>query len=298
MRARIKKAKRLKDIPSASGIEIFENRIFIIGDDTLYLFEIDHEGTILNKTPLADQISEGRIPKSKKPDFEAMSLIYINNEAYFLIVGSGSLSPQRDKGILIRISDHHLEQLELGKFYQLLKSKLNQKDQLAFNIEGLCTLDDELIFAQRGGITGNQFLFRVPMDDFLRFCKEENSDLRVNSFQFKLPKESGVPYGISGCTITEDKKQLLFCASAEQTENTYDDGEIKGSLLGLIDLQSDNDLKLSYCKIENHIGQDLFKMESIAILDENEKGKFDLLGVCDNDDGTSLLLEIELSTND
>lgn len=265
MKASITRLHQLSNIPSASGIEIVKDKIFVIGDDSNYLFEIDFEGNTLVRTPLSKNNLESRIPKNIKPDFEAMTFLKIDGKPFLLIVGSGSLSPQRDSGILVSLINYSFELLDLGSFYTILKKELGPDDRKAFNIEGLCTKEDKLVFAQRGGITNNQFLFEVSIEQFVSYVKDEITNPKINVFQFSLPKVESIPNGISGCSMDNSGTRLFFCASAEQTANTYDDGEIKGSLLGMIEMEKGKEKIIKYCELNGPERTAKFKMESLAI---------------------------------
>jgi len=75
-----------------------------------------------------------------------------------------------------------------------------------------------------------------------------------------LDKIDGVSAGISGASISEDGL-LVISASAEETDNWYDDGEIAGSSIGIIqisDLEKNNSKKIKYF-IQVNIGNEIQK---------------------------------------
>src|SRR5207302_793709 len=70
---------------------------YLVGDDSPYLYCLDHDWNLLRKVPLfASEHTGDRIPKEQKPDLEAMSVVYLDDKPHLLIFGSGSRSPQRD----------------------------------------------------------------------------------------------------------------------------------------------------------------------------------------------------------
>ena len=83
--------KLLTQIPSASGMEMLNNNIYVCGDDSDFLFQISEEGEVLNKFPLIENTREGRVPKHHKYDFEAM--VSYENEIW--LFGSGSLENRK-----------------------------------------------------------------------------------------------------------------------------------------------------------------------------------------------------------
>src|SRR4051812_48751602 len=95
----------LHNIPSASGIEIINNSIYVIGDNSPWLFILDDKYQLKGKWQIAptENLTEGKIPKPLKPDFEAMTGITWNSEKGLLIFGSGSKSPERDVLVWVNV---------------------------------------------------------------------------------------------------------------------------------------------------------------------------------------------------
>ena len=83
--------KTIKQIPSASSMEMLNNSIYVCGDDSDFLFQISEEGEVLNKFPLIENTREGRVPKHHKYDFEAM----VSHENEIWLFGSGSLENRK-----------------------------------------------------------------------------------------------------------------------------------------------------------------------------------------------------------
>ena len=53
---------------------------------------------------------------------------------------------------------------------------------------------------------------------------------------YKLPKIKSVRSSFTDAVLVEDK--IYFLATAEDTQSTYDDGEVLGSFVGRIDLKT------------------------------------------------------------
>ncbi len=293
MKANIKRSNYIPDIPSASGIEIIANDLYIIGDDSLFFYHTDLKGNIKERIPLADNASTIRISKPDKPDFEAITSLYIDNKLYLLVIGSGSIKYIRENAKLVNPITKQVETISLTSLYSCLKIYMPIEDQLYFNIEGLCSSDTHLYFAQRGNITGHQIIFKLFIKDFISYCKKPTTDLNITSYTFSLPEINGIKFGLSACCFDEYNQKILFCAAAENTQNTYDDGLILGSLIGIISFDEVN-------KTVNIMHTQVIlkkKIESLCILKKDDHTNYTLLAVCDNDNEASELLEILLSEN-
>jgi len=294
MKAKILRSFYLPDIPSASGVEIIDKEFYVIGDDSLYLFHIDIHGNIKERIPLVENVSQHRIAKQDKADFEAITSIYINKQAYLLVIGSGSLEAKRDFAKLINLNTRKEDTIILTDFYSRLKSKIPVEDQIVFNIEGLCSSQTHLYFAQRGNITGHQIIFKLEIKSFFSLCENPSSNINIETCTFQLPETNGVNFGISGCCFDEHTQSIIFCAAAENIQNTYDDGQILGSIIGIIDLNQDcKNLSIQHSQVISNK-----KIESLCILKTDPYSSYTLLAVCDNDTEASELLEIKLVISD
>lgn len=151
----------LEEVPSASGIVKFNEGFYVIGDDSPYLFFIDHEFNLISKKLFYsfEKLIENIIPKIDKPDFEAMEMI---NENEMLIFGSGSKSPERDVCVKVQIADEiTYQQYDIGLFYDYLRGLDLMKD-VELDIEGLALNGDELYLFNRGG----NFIFSFSLQHF------------------------------------------------------------------------------------------------------------------------------------
>ena len=90
--------QELEHIPSASGIELINDLLYIIGDNSAFLYVLDSSYSIIDKIQIASTANtlDGIIPKSLKPDYEAMVSARLGKEIVLLVFGSGSKSPERD----------------------------------------------------------------------------------------------------------------------------------------------------------------------------------------------------------
>ena len=88
--------------------------------------------------------------------------------------------------------------------------------------------------------------------------------------------------------------KIIFTASVENTDNAYDDGEILGSFIGIIDL-SNNEISslFDFCMVPQDKSK--LKIESVAIDDENSIGNTTLILIADDDQGSSTLIKSNLT---
>ena len=76
-------------------------------------------------------------------------------------------------------------------------------------------------------------------------------DFNIYYFEFDLPKIDDVPTGFSDATRINNT--LFFIATSEGVTSTYDDGAIKGSIFGAIDLKKMKTKSgIKYDKIDKH----------------------------------------------
>ena len=117
---------------------------------------------------------------------------------------------------------------ELTDLYLTMQSfaKISPED---FNIEGVIYNGETWFFFNRGnGKTGKNVVFTVEGKNLV-------NEFQIISNEYKLPKIKGVRTSFTDAILVEDK--IYFLASAENSNSTYDDGEVLGSIIGRIDVK-------------------------------------------------------------
>lgn len=273
----------LEEIPGASGITKHDEKVFVIGDNSPFLFEMDNEYHVIDKTPVysTQKLDGKRINKASKPDFEALECI--GDELF--IFGSGSKSPERD--IFVRTNANitqNTEHFNMSAFYENLKQMEVMADE-ELNIEGLAYYNDSLYLLNRS----NNVIFIFDYDWFLLYITGDADFKEPEHVSHALPSIRGIEAGLSGAAIGLDPPHLIFTASVENTANAYDDGEILGSFIGMVKISEINDQ--SACRFVEITGsKNPLKVESVCI-DKNRKDrKVDLLLTTDSDGGHSTLM--------
>lgn len=274
---------QLEKIPSGSGIIKSGNIYYVVGDDSPFLYSLNREFKTISKTPLLEPVDfSERILKSEKPDFEAMELIDKNE---IVVFGSGSKSPQRNIFLRIFLEDSFkIEKYDISDFYsQLIQLPLFKDSEL--NIEATAFRDDQLYLFNRKP----NLIIRFEYRDFIAYLRDGINFPKPEIRQFSLPKINGIEAGFSGATALIDEPKIIFTASVEDINNAYDDGEILGSLIGIIDI-SNNTISESfeYCHIPN--AEANLKVESVAVEKEISSGKTKVVLITDDDKGNSRLL--------
>jgi hypothetical protein len=258
----------IEGIGSASGLFVAGDLLYIIGDNSAYLNAYDIKTHQLHKIQvLFDQaISQPEnIPKPLKPDFEM--LCQHNNKLY--ILGSGS-TLKRNLMLEFDLTTKKVVRKDLTKTYTLLKS-IAKIDNENFNLEGAIFTGTEWILFNRGnGADSKNGIFKIEGADL------ENA-ARASFNSFKLPNIDHVESSFTDAVLIEN--EIFFIATAEDTKSTYADGEILGSFIGSIDLQTS---KLTFSnKITGK-----HKFEGITLLQQNQHSTTFLL--CEDRDTEEL----------
>lgn len=291
----IEKVLNIDSIPSGSGVAVINDLIYLVGDDSPWLFQLSGSFEEVNRYLLVEGFQEeGRIPKLIKPDFECLAEFRRGNDHYLLTFGSGSKSPERD--ILVKINiktPGKPEVYALTAFYNYLLEKTGM-GRVDLNMEAALVLEDQLYLFNRG--TNSIFVMSLP--HFLAYLERGQEDLlpKFQHYPFTLPETDSVSAGFSGACALPDKRKILFTATLEATTDWIADGEIMGSYLGVLDVGrlAEGEVEV-VALVKDQNGQVLKdKLESVAVLEEKADGAFTVLTVADNDDGTSKLLQLRI----
>lgn len=288
----IDKQLTLLDIPSASGIENDGESLWVIGDDSPFIFQINKEYLTQNKYAISHGLKteqlERTISKDEKKDFEAMTLIDWEGEKCLFLFGSGSKSPQRNEGLLVSLKGSVLETFDLSDFYTLVreKAKLDNED---FNIEAATILDDKLYLFNRG----KNKLISMKTEHFVDFISGNEESIKIKANTIDLPSLNGVKAGFSGATTDIENHRILFSASVENTSNWVDDGAVYGSYIGAILPEALQHHYSPECVLLVKDKTLLIKVESLTVIkSSNEQTK--IVAVTDSDGNYSELLEVTI----
>lgn len=255
---------------SASGICFSPNTVSLISDNAGYWYEYQMDSQTLQKIPLLEGSVIENIPKKYKPDFEAMTVY--GNDCF--IFGSGSGENRNRMVHLDRITKEVIKTVDLTNLYLSMQSfgEIKPED---FNIEGVVFNGKTWYFFQRGNAgTGKNGVFTVQGKNL-----EDDFSILFNSY--KLPKTKGIEFCFTDATLV--KEVIYFLATAENTKNAYDDGEVLGSIVGRLATKK---MKINFTKKISST----HKFEGITFFEE-DKGQISFL-LCEDKD--TELLESEI----
>lgn len=219
------KSASISYFPSGSTIEIFDDVLYIVGDDASEILLLDKDYNTLKKSEDRPEIK--RISKDEKIDLEASTIIHKEGKPFLLIVGSGS-KENREKLVMLPLpySKNSLpDTIDNTAFIkQLIETEIDE-----VNIEGVASTKQAIIFANRANIKNpiNHLIFTAS--SFPDTAASSSAIIR----KLILPNNKTIA-GISGLAYDAGNDLLLFTASTEATESTYDDGEIGDSYIGYI----------------------------------------------------------------
>lgn len=226
--------KKIKGISAASGLLFSKDVIFIISDNSSFLYQYVIDKEIVLKFPLVKDAQEN-IEKKEKLDLEAITSF--GNQLF--LFGSGS-TENRNSMFTLDLTNDQLQVNNLSQLYSFLRN-IAQLDADELNIEGAICADKTMYLFQRGnGQNSKNGIFIVP----------DSQERPIQYFPVELPSLDDVE-----CTFTDAilvDKHIYFLATAENTTSTYEDGEVLGSILGKINFQT-------------------FELEDVVLLSEHQK---------------------------
>lgn len=207
-------------IGSASGLLYQNDLLYVISDNSSYLYECKIDSNELNKIALVENPKEN-IPKIEKPDFESITLD--GNKLF--ILGSGS-TKKRESLKTYQLFNKKIKEKDLSELYNKLKSQFSiQNDEL--NIEGVFYLNKKVYLFQRGnGKNASNGIFIVDKD----------KEIEIQFKKIELPKINTIQSTFTDAILVDET--IYFLASAENTTSTYEDGEIVGTFLGRMKLDT------------------------------------------------------------
>ncbi len=255
---------KIMGIGSASGL-LFQNQsLFIISDNSTYLYEYQLKNNSLQKHPLVDNPQENII-KKEKLDFEVLA--HKKNKLH--IFGSGS-KKNRNKILKFNLENQKTKSKDASKLYEkFIKKAAINEDEL--NIEGCVFHENYTYFFQRGnGSQAKNGIFVVK------------NKKKVKLFQnIELPLVQNIEASFTDAVLVGDK--IYFLAAVENSNSTYNDGEILGTFLGIIAIE--NLVLEKTILISNHQ-----KFEGITLFNQSNDALEFLL--CEDADSTVLESQI------
>ncbi len=209
----------IKGIGAASGLVYKDNSLFIVSDNSTFLYEYNLNEKVLHKIKLFED-SQENLAKKDKADFESITLF--DNKLY--LYGSGS-TKKRDIRVKFDLETKEIKQKDLSKLHKKLRQTIALNDD-ELNIEGIIIDSENYYLFQRGnGVQAQNGIFT-----YNKISKN------VAFVPIVLPKVKNIEATFTDAILVETK--VYFLAACEDTTSTYTDGEIYGSFLGSLDLKT------------------------------------------------------------
>jgi len=208
-------------IGAASGVHYNDNKLFIVSDNSNYLYEYRIKSKNLNKHLLQDMNGKNeQVDKDQKMDLEAIA--YYKGTYHLFPSGSGA-----NRATLFTVAPTAppvIDSKDGSRLYTKVRELLNIPTE-DFNIEGALFYNDTLLLFNRGnGPHKMNGIIKIPNDN----------SAAATFTRVQLPHINGNPAGFTDAILVGDK--IYFLASAESGNSNYLDGEIGGSQVGIINL--------------------------------------------------------------
>ena len=254
----------LQGIGAASGLVMDQGYLYIVSDQSSYLYQYHIQTQQLNRIGLVEN-SQHISPKKDKFDLE--SVVKKDNSLY--LFGSGS-TQKRHQLFHYELKSQHIQTVDLSSLYHSFKQVGGLSDD-ELNIEGVIYDAPRWLFFQRGNGASAQ------NGIFIAHSEHLEHQASIEFIPFQLPLINQVLASFTDAILVN--QQIYFLAAVENSQSTYDDGEVLGSFIGCIDLAQ---LKLNY--IEQIT--DSHKFEGLAFYQQTQDELILLL--CEDNDSDEL----------
>lgn len=214
-------------IGSASGLLFDGESLFLISDNSNVLYEYRMEDKSLEKIALTEgSVSQlEKIAKADKPDFEAMT----ERDGALYLFGSGSTEKRNTILPVDKKSKKPSSPIDATDLYIIMQD-FGQINQENFNIEAAVNDGETWYLFNRGnGPAGQNGIFTLN-------GTIETTEFQIIFNEVKLPKIGKAPSSFTDAIKVGNK--IYFLAAAEAGNSTYHDGEVAGSILGRIDIET------------------------------------------------------------
>ena len=219
------------DVAAASGLVVRGERLCVLADDSFALHLYTLDGTPCGEFALlpGSLPDDPKLRKAHKPDFEALVDL---PDGSLLALGSGS-ALHRARGVWIRFAETAMiaHEIDLGSLYAACRGELPE-----LNIEAGACIGATLFLLSRGnGAARDNAVLTLDADALLvQLAQGALSATTLRGVQrIELGELHGTALSFTDACVLRDR--LLFCAAAEASPDTYQDGVCAGSVLGIME---------------------------------------------------------------
>lgn len=221
-------------------------RLAVVQDDAHFIALVDVERGGVDAITLPSgpgglrQFDTARGNKGDKLDLEALVAIEVDGRPALLAIGSGSGSTaRREHLVLCTFGDDGEATVEVfagSAFYRELARKDFTGDER--NLEGAVVVGDRLRLFNRGNGAGEarDAVGEVSLSQLLRHLRDPllHAAPPLTRVQpLTLGDVDGTRLTVTDATLHPDGRTLVL-AAAEASPNTWEDGEVKGTALGVL----------------------------------------------------------------
>ncbi|MES2623899.1 MAG: hypothetical protein V4628_01350 [Pseudomonadota bacterium] len=234
-------------LSAASGLVCAGDKAYVIADDEHHLgcFALDSSCNTADAAPLElIRLFAGDLPRDKgkrkkaKPDLESLSLLpALPDFPYGALLAMGSGSKETRYQAVLMPFDHNgalladIRRLDLRALYEPLEQHFDD-----LNIEGAFVTGGEFHLLQRGN-KSKQHSARITYHwpAVAGWLKEEGiaAPVAASIHELDIGSVDGVPLSITDAAALH-AGWWVFCAVAENTEDSYQDGACLASMVGIV----------------------------------------------------------------
>ena len=152
----------LENYPSGSGIEFYNDNIYIVGDHSSDLLVLNKKWTKPSLINLFDAADKKTLsPEKLNPELESMSVLSVDKKPHLLIIGTGS-SENRNKAVFFNLKTSVARWADLAVFYSRIKTAGISE----LYIEGIAEVYDYLVMVNRGSSASQPSHLIITKSDF------------------------------------------------------------------------------------------------------------------------------------
>ncbi len=229
-------------VSAASGLVAVGPWLYVVADDALHLAVFPREGDAPGRSI---RLFPGELPlepkarKAAKPDLEALCLLSPFTSCphgALLAVPSGSTAV-RQRGALLPLTAEGLpggevREVDFTSLYAQLAREVGP-----LNVEGAAVTGRRLLLLQRGnGDQGTDALVDLDYERIIRALEEGQAvgpETVRTVKRWELGRAGGVRLSFTDASPLPDGR-IVFTAAAEDTRDSYADGPVAGSAVGLL----------------------------------------------------------------
>ena len=224
MRVELTAFKELPEFPSGSGIEFYDDKIYLVGDDAHDVLVMNRKWKPQDLITLFDSPEE-RILESQKANPKTSTLFFISKKPHLLIPGSGS-NELSNNGILFNLLNKEIHMFDGSVFYERVKNAGIEE----LNIEGVTLVHDYLILSNRG--SGNNPVNHLIITSVDFYKKQQDVAFQLVKLE---PEQNAANVFVSGITYSDKHEILLLAISAKDSSASTNEEIGESSSLGLIE---------------------------------------------------------------